>query len=377
MKIIHDTLLMNLPNAILAINEHNVIRFANTAFGKLTGRRAEDFLNKPLSETFQHLGPTWETLAGEFSQPLREPGKNNLPDNRKNNGSDNYHRDPLLGCADADLDFDPPSVITLKDQIFTYQFFDAGKTSEGNQLRGLILNDLTEEKGFLDRMTQAEYISSLKTLVAGISHEIGNPIHSILSFAEAIKDENDWMKIKQYAEKIAGNSSRLGKILGDFSGYVVSKEKGGSKEIDINECIKSALKFAMLPYEENKIAVEEDLKELPKIMADPNDLQQVFFNVINNACQAMKQNGLLRISTAHENDILRIVIKDNGSGIPKEILRKVFNPFFTTKMQGQGTGLGLNIVQRLVEKYKGRIEIQSREGEGTEVSLLFPTLSSS
>lgn len=368
-----ETILTKVPSVILVIDPNNRIVFSNTAFGKLMGRRNQDFFGKPLDETLNHLKGKWEFVVGEFSKTLNGSKNEKSPEFRKNKSNGNYDRDPLNANSTEDLNFIPPSVINLKDQFFSYQVFDAGVTPNGDQLKGLILNDLTEEKDFLDRMTQAENISSLKTLAAGISHEISNPLHSILSFSEAIGNENELEKIKRYAKKIADNSSRLGKVLSDFSGYVQNKEKGIKKEVNITEILNSSAKFAMLPYQEKNIALEERFESLPNFIADPEDLQQIFFNIINNACQAMKEKGRLKISTKQNNGLLSIKIEDNGPGMPKEILRKVFNPFFTTKMQGEGTGLGLNITQRLVEKYNGKIEIQSREGEGTEVSVFFPT----
>ncbi len=367
-----ETILARVPSVILVINPNNRIVFSNMAFGKLMGRRNQDYVGKLLDETLTHLEGKWEFIVGELSKPLNSSKNDKTPEFRKNKSNGNYDRDPLNPNATEGLNFIPPSVVNLKDQFFSYQIFDAGITESGDQLKGLILNDLTEEKDFLDRMTQAENISSLKTLAAGISHEISNPLHSILSFSEAISNEDELEKIKRYADKIADNSSRLGKVLSDFSGYVQNKEKGTKKEINISEILNTSAKFAMLPYQENNIVLEEDFENLPNFIADPEDLQQIFFNIVNNACQAMKEKGRLKISTNQNNGLLLIKIEDNGSGMPKEILRKVFNPFFTTKMQGEGTGLGLNITQRLVEKYNGKIEIQSREGQGTEVSVFFP-----
>jgi len=350
----------------------NKIVFTNTAFGRLVAKRAQDYLGKSISQSFSHLQGQGEFLADELSKPLENSEVAKHPESRKIKSSSNYSRDPLIAQASKDSTFTPPSVITLKNQFFTYQIFDAGVCASGNQLKGLILNDITKEKDFLDRMTQAENISSLKTLAAGISHEISNPLHAILSFSEALDQESDLSKVKLYAGKVAGNSKRLGKVLADFSGYVQGKESGIQKEVKINEVIDSAIKFALLPYQDSSIILDKNYNDLPNFSADPEDLQQIFFNIINNAFQAMKGNGRLKVSSYIENAYSVIMFEDDGPGMPKDILRKAFNPFFTTKMQGEGTGLGLNITQRLVEKYEGNIKIQSQENKGTTVSLLFP-----
>ncbi len=363
---------MNVPSVILVVDLNNRIVFANTAFGKITERRTQDFIGKLLNEALPKMNPKWEPLLAELSKPLDDSQIEKPPEYRKQKSNKNFDRDPLNARAVETVDFNPPSVITLEDRIFTYRVFKTEISPTGEPLKGLILSDLTKEKDFLDRMTQAENISSLKTLAAGISHEFSNPLHSIMSFSEAMCNENDLKKIKHYAERIVENSNRLGNVLSDFSGYILDKENGLKKETNVNEIIKSAAKFAMLPFQNSEIVLEEEFNNLPSFMTDPDDLQQIFFNIINNACQAMKEKGRLKVATSQNNGFILIKIKDNGPGMPKEVLRKIFNPFFTTKMQGEGTGLGLNITQRLVEKHNGKIEIKSREGEGTEVSVLFP-----
>jgi signal transduction histidine kinase len=367
-----ETILTNLPSAVLVADINNKVVFANTAFGKLSGERHQDCIGKPLSEALSKLQEHGECLADEFSKSLNNIGEEKRLKTRKEKPTSDYDRDPLIAQSSGTSDFIPPSVISFKDEIHTYRIFDAGEDDEKGLLKGLILNDFTEEKNFLDRMTQAENISSLKTLAAGISHEIGNPLHSILTFSEAISEEQELDKIRHYAEKVAKNSTRLGKVLSDFSGYVQKVERGQKEKVSIVESIKTAIKFATLPYPGNKIILEEDYKSLSHLMAEPEDIQQIFFNIINNAFQAMKGNGKLKVSTQEKNNSQTIKFIDNGPGMPKDIARKALNPFFTTKMQGEGTGLGLNITQRLVEKYGGKIEIQSNVGEGTEVSVYFP-----
>jgi len=365
-------LLMKLPSVVLIVDDNNKIVFSNTAFGKLVGERSEDYMGRSLNETFSSHQGQWDFLAEEVAKPLDCLANKNHQELRKNATKLKYERDPLAAESSANSDFTPPSVITLKKKFFTYDVFDAGADSDGQPLKGLVLNDITEEKEFLDRMTQAESSASLKTLAAGISHEISNPLHAIITFSEAIADEENLDKIKTYASRVIKNSKRLGKVLLDFSGYVQKKENGSPQKVNINESIVSAVKFAMLPYQKNKISLEENLEALPDLIADPEEIHQIFFNILNNAFQSLKANGWVKISSQSGEKFMSIQFEDNGSGMPKDVLRKVFNPFYTTKMQGEGTGLGLNITQRLVEKYAGKIEIESQEGCGTTVSLRFP-----
>jgi signal transduction histidine kinase len=372
-----ETILLNIPNVVLVADTNSKIVFANKAFGELVGQRHQNYIGKSLKETLSTLQENWQFLADEFNQPLKNVEKKEHPDFCKEKPTSNYDRDPMTAQSSSIDDFTPPSVVCFRDKIFTYRIFDAGTTQNKEPLKGLILNDFTEEKDFLDMMTQAENISSLKTLAAGISHEVGNPLQAILTFSEAILEENNLDKIRLYAEKVTKNSTRLRKVLSDFSGYVQKKKHGEKKEINIIESIQVAIKFALLPYPEDKIILEEDFKNVPDLTANPEEIQQIFFNIINNAFQAMNGNGRLKISTWETQNFLIAKFEDNGPGMPKGILKKAFNPFFTTKMQGKGTGLGLNIAQRLLERYGGKIEIQSQEGKGTEISVYFPNPSPS
>jgi len=367
-----ENILMKIPDIVLIADINNKVVFANAAFGTIAGERSEDCIGKSSLETLSILKGQSRFLAEEFEKPITKTGKVIHTEHRRNKPTLDYERDPLIGRSSGHSNFTPTSVISLCGNIFSYKIFDAGTDLDGKPLKGLILNDFTEEQDFLDRMTQAENISSLKTLAAGISHEISNPLHSILTFSEAITEEKDSNKIRLYAEKVRNNSIRLGKVLSDFSGYIQKKEHGKKKEINIKESIKSAIHFALLPYPENEITLEENFDDIPSLMADPEEIQQIFFNITNNAIQAMKNKGQLKVSTHKNQDSMVIKFEDSGPGMPPDILRKVFNPFFTTKMQGEGTGLGLNITQRLAEKYGGNIDIESQEGKGTQVSIHFP-----
>jgi signal transduction histidine kinase len=111
--------------------------------------------------------------------------------------------------------------------------------------------------------------------------------------------------------------------------------------------------------------VIKDLREVPKILCNPDELNQVWTNVIQNAVHAIKGKGTLTISLFEEGDHVSVEIKDSGSGIPQEIVEKIWDPFFTTKDQGQGTGLGLGIVKGIIDKHKGKISVQSQPGSTT------------
>ncbi len=367
---LYESIVSEIDNLILVVNQDLEVVFASTGFGKFKGRRSADFKGKLLGDILGISSEQWEFLESELRGDLCPTEINTHKEARANSSSSIETRDPMKGGNHSMISENPPSVITLGEKIFTYQVFEIDV--DGSTCLGLIFNDLTKEKHFLDRMTQAENIAGLKTLVAGISHEISNPLHSILSFAEAMETEQDLEKIRHYASRVAELSSKIGRKFSEFSGYVQSKGSGTPSSIDIEETLRKAINLTLLPLKENAIEVEKDISPLPRVEGDFEEIQQIWVNILNNAVQAMKGSGKLKIYGRESNGLLTIIISDNGPGMSREILRKVFNPFFTTKMQGEGTGLGLSITQRLVEKYGGHIELKSQVGQGTTVSISFP-----
>ena len=218
----------------------------------------------------------------------------------------------------------------------------------------------------------AEKLSGRGKLAAGMAHELSNPLVSIMGFAEAIFDEKDSNKIHQYAKKVFDRSKNMASIILNMSGYTRSSGLVEEKDVDLNERIDAAIEIAILTSYNNDIKVDKKFAELPPIKAKPEEIQQIFTNLLTNAVQAMEGKGELRISTAGQNGNVLATIKDTGPGIPKEYLSKIYDPFFTTKEQGKGTDLGLNIVHQLVVKHGGKIDVSSQEGKGTTFSLTFP-----
>ena len=164
----------------------------------------------------------------------------------------------------------------------------------------------------------------------------------------------------------------MASIILNLSGYVRTNAKDAMKEVDVNERLEAATEMALMASYANDITLEKNLGSIPSILAKPEEIQQVFLNIISNAVQAMEGKGKLTLSSQQDNGFIVVQIRDTGQGIPPEYISKVFDPFFTTKQQGEGTGLGLNIVHRVVEQYGGNIKIESEPGEGTTFVISFP-----
>jgi signal transduction histidine kinase len=143
--------------------------------------------------------------------------------------------------------------------------------------------------------------------------------------------------------------------------------------VDINEVVSHALELAAHSAKLQNIAVVKELNpSLPKVMADFDQLQQVCTNLILNAIQAMPDGGRLTLHTSTDDSQVRIELQDTGCGISPDNMRKLFTPFFTTKGKGKGVGLGLAVAYGIIQRHQGRIEVQSKEGEGTTFTIYLP-----
>jgi len=226
------------------------------------------------------------------------------------------------------------------------------------------------------QMERVDRLASVGEMAAGIAHEIKNPLAGIngaisVLASDFAKDDPRREVVSQVLDQIA----RLDKAATDLL-YFGKPVKPSFDLVDANELLKKTLFFVAQHPEAGKVhQIKEFTRNLPPVRVDEKQLQQVFFNVIINAIQAMKGGGgtlLLQtdIVTRDDRQYVRVLVGDTGPGIPAETLQKIFTPFFTTKTQG--TGLGLAICRQLMEQQGGTIHVASRTGNGTRVSIELP-----
>ena len=245
---------------------------------------------------------------------------------------------------------------------------------EVGQLAASFNNMLDTLQATQEQLVQSEKLASLGQLAAGVAHELNNPLSTILLFSDILLREcspND--QIYSDLKTIVRETNRCKTIVGSLLDFA-RQHKVEAQELDINQFIQTIINIERKHKKYDGILVETNLAaDLPKIQADPAQLQAVFINLMENAAEAMPDGGLIKIETSHEPvGRITIILEDTGEGIPPENLPKLFTPFFTTKPVGKGTGLGLAIVYGVVKMHRGQIDIRSEVGKGTIVTITLP-----
>jgi two-component system NtrC family sensor kinase len=248
----------------------------------------------------------------------------------------------------------------------------------GNDMEKPLLERLPrmadDAEKLLKQLAGNEKMAELGRLSAGIVHEINTPLSVIAAASQMILSEKDLPdQVAEMVERIFQEVHRLSQLTRSILSF--SREDNSSLEdTDLSMVIRDVLIFLEFEIRKRSVLVTEELEPgLPSIAADPNQLKQIFLNLIVNALQAMGQGGRLAIAASSSVDgLVRIVVRDTGPGIPDEYRERIFDPFFTTKDPGEGTGLGLFITKSHVERLGGRIEVASEVGRGTSFILQFP-----
>ncbi len=244
------------------------------------------------------------------------------------------------------------------------------------------IRDITEKKHMEERLVQSEKLAAIGEFAAGVAHEINNPLTTVAGCAEGLlsrmkeesfplnEDLKDFPEYLKTIEEEAYHCKAITSSLLDFSRQLTPT----FKEAEINQLITHTLDSFKKQKGLGDVQVVLDLSPRPLfIHADDAQLRQVFYNVIKNGVDAAKTEGRILIKTVAGNHEIQVVFEDNGQGIPSDQLSKVFNPFFTTKPPGQGTGLGLSLCYGIIEQHGGSIQIDSKgTGKGTTITIVLP-----
>jgi two-component system NtrC family sensor kinase len=234
--------------------------------------------------------------------------------------------------------------------------------------------EVTEERRLYSQWIQNEKMAALGLLAGNIAHELNNPIAGILSLSELlIEDLPEEVALQEDLKQIMQAAIRCKDTIRNLQDF--SQKNSKMQVVSLNRMVSKTLQLLKTALRNHSLFLElADSEELP-VLVNPHLLQQVLFNLIQNACQAMVEKGTLTLKTYQENDQIVFSVEDTGVGIAPENLSKIFEPFYTTKEEGRGTGLGLHFAKNVVESFNGTISVRSKLQVGTSFSISFPLFS--
>lgn len=348
-----ENIVLHLPLSLLVVNRALCINFANQHFLSRMRMKREDITGKSLDVVFSKALIKTTTLDKKLMEIVK--------------GGTDIVRDRFISrgrCYDY--------VITpLKEQ--------SGKRR--NAL--LVMEDITETVAMEDHLLHAEKLAAVGKFTAAVAHEINNPLSVVVGNIQYLLSNIHEVnlcspkEVKNLEEMLKTANNEARRCADIVRNLLHFSHKGEAKhaETDLNRVIERTMQMLKPQIKVSRMKTRLDLADnLPAVMGNANRLQQVFVNLVLNAQQAMNEGGKLVIKTAAVGNHVRVSFTDTGPGIPKKYLHRIFEPFYTTKAAGKGTGLGLFIVHSIMQDHHGEIEIQSKRGLGATFILKFPAI---
>lgn len=263
--------------------------------------------------------------------------------------------------------------ITIGNNVFTVRSFSMHPDAdEGGCV--LVIRDITAEKEMELRVIQSEKMAALGQLVAGVAHELNNPLSAINGFSELLLNTAVDDSVRNMADKIKKSAERASNIVQDL--LVFSRApKLDKTHVNIKYLLNETLDIVSEALSASKISASIDVADDIVMPLDKSQMDRVLLNLVTNAIHAMSDSGKgdrMLLKGYKENNRVIIEVSDNGPGIPGNVIQKIFEPFFTTKGFGKGTGLGLSICYNIIKAHGGDISVKSKEGEGTTFVIELP-----
>ncbi len=240
--------------------------------------------------------------------------------------------------------------------------------------RGVVASvvDISERKRLEAQLRQAERLAELGTVASGMAHEIGTPMNVILGRAEYLLHRTADEGMRKGLATIVTQVERITKVMNQLLAFA-RRRTPERRVIDLGAIVEESLEMFQERFSHSRIVVEKMIAPpLSPVRADRDQLMQVLINLVMNSLHAMPEGGRLRLSLALEGNYVRLDVADSGHGMPEAIRSKAFNPFFTTKEFGQGTGLGLTVVKGIIEEHGGTITLESVVEKGTTFKIRLP-----
>jgi PAS domain S-box-containing protein len=350
LKEFNESIVESVNVALLATDENGVITHCNSSFEEMFNLNRKDVIGKAVEQVFDEgfLKNLIEIL-GDSKWSLQQPCKGYKLAAKNNKG-----KTLILNIGIAPL---------------------RSTRQKGNII---VLEDVTTRVSLEEKLQQSEKLSSIGLLAAGIAHEVNTPLTGVSSYTQMLLQTIPQTDPKhKILQKIQKQTERAASIVSNLLNFARSAGNGQTEftEIEINRILEDTLQLLEPQLRKSNIKVFRNYKQdLPKILGNAGKLQQVFTNLVLNAIDAMHNGGSLYLKTDLNEDSVFVEITDTGTGIDEKHIGKIYDPFFTTKPVGSGTGLGLAVTYGIVQEHSGKIDVFSQVGKGTTFRLEFPLI---
>ncbi|MBW2264561.1 MAG: PAS domain S-box protein [Deltaproteobacteria bacterium] len=327
----------SMDSGLLTLNVEGTITSFNNAAEAITGYSRREVLEKPLADIFPEA-------AQYYTQSIESPPKRP------------YRQDITFKKRGGTVGYLGFSVSSLKEP-------------DGKAIGHLLIfQDLSALKIMEAHIKRVEMLATVGEMAAGIAHEIKNPLASMTGSIQLLKEQITTTAVTEKLMHIVMREAhRLNGLVNDFLLFA-RPSSGKADPVELGSAIQETLDlFEKDALYQHTIEIVRNLKSDVWTRMDLKHMRQILWNLLLNAAEAIDGNGKIEVSTEESQDIIQVIVRDNGSGMSEEVQRSIFDPFFTTK--SQGTGLGLSIVHRLLEPYNGQIEVKSNQGQGTSFTL--------
>ena len=337
LEAVNASIVHSMDSGLLTLTSAGIITTFNRAGEMITGFSREEVLGRPLSSIFPHV----VQHAASSDAPLKKKPYRYDVEFKKKDGTAGY-----LGFSMSSL-----------------------KEPDGKHIgKLLIFQDLTAFKNMEEHVKRVEKLAAIGEMAAGIAHEIKNPLASMSGATQLLKKEATNTPVaRKLMDIVLRETDRLNVLANDF---LLFARPGSDKieSVELSSAIGDTLElFRKNGICQNRITVVQDLAPEVWTEMDPKHTRQVLWNLLLNAAEAIDGTGTIQVSSKTAEDMVQVTVKDDGCGMSEETISKIFDPFFTTR--AHGTGLGLSIVYRLLEPYNGRLDVQSRQGQGSTFTL--------